>query len=259
MNKTVEAEIVETPTAEKAPVPIQQGSSLSPMVQAVMNGTMQADTLQQLLTIQKEYEANEAFKAYNIAMAQFRQDAPALKRDKVVSFPGSNGKTGTSFSHTTLGYTVAEVNPILGKNGLNYGWSIDDLTDPLKITVTCKLTHRNGHSESVTMWGSLDSTGSKNNLQAKKSTVSYLERTTLFAILGLASADDDDDGVASGGVKVITPGQATKLANKIKASGIDAKDYTAWLGSIGASKITEIPAAQLKAATAEVDRRMVKA
>lgn len=252
-----EATVIEQGSA----VSIPQGSALSPMVQAVMNGTMQPETLQQLLTIQKEYEANEAFKAYNIAMAQFRQDAPALKRDKVVSFPGNNGKAGTSFSHTTLGYTTGEVNPVLGKNGLNYGWSVDDLTDPLKITVTCKLTHRSGHSESVTMWGSLDTTGSKNNLQAKKSTVSYLERTTLFAILGLASADDDDDGVAAGGVggvKVITPGQATKLANKIKKSGIDPKAYTSWLGSIGASKITEIPADQLKAATAEVDRRTVK-
>ena len=57
-----------------------------------------------------------------------------------------------------------------------------------------KVTHIKGHSEDTTLSGPPDDSGRKNNIQQIASTVSYLERYTLFALLGLASQDMDDDG-----------------------------------------------------------------
>ena len=57
-----------------------------------------------------------------------------------------------------------------------------------------------------------DDSGKKNKIQAIASTVSYLERYTLYAILGLASAEMDDDGNLAGAkVEYITPEQIAEL------------------------------------------------
>jgi hypothetical protein len=48
------------------------------------------------------------------------------------------------------------------------------------------------------MEAAADISGSKNQIQAIGSAVTYLERYTLFASYGLASKDQDDDGKASG-------------------------------------------------------------
>ena len=55
-----------------------------------------------------------------------------------------------------------------------------------------------GHSEAVSIAGPLDDSGQKNGIQQIGSTITYLERYTLMAIMGLAAHDQDDDGIASG-------------------------------------------------------------
>jgi hypothetical protein len=74
-----------------------------------------------------------------------------------------------------------------------------DITQNNAITVSCRLCHRNGHVETVTMSGPRDESGNKNSLQQSGSTVSYLMRYTLKAALGIAAGDkeEDDDGHGS--------------------------------------------------------------
>ena len=64
--------------------------------------------------------------------------------------------------------------------------------------MTCTIKHVGGHSDSVSLGGPPDSGGAKNAIQARASTVTYLERYTLKAITGLAEADDDTDGSTGG-------------------------------------------------------------
>jgi hypothetical protein len=65
--------------------------------------------------------------------------------------------------------------------------------DKGNVGVTCHITHAQGHRESVSLKGPIDESGNKNRIQAVGSTVSYLERYTLLAALGLATGEDDDD------------------------------------------------------------------
>ena len=64
------------------------------------------------------------------------------------------------------------------------------------------------------MSASADTSGSKNSIQAIGSTVSYLERYTLYAILGLASADQDDDGHSA--AELISEHEAANLESLIE-------------------------------------------
>ena len=58
--------------------------------------------------------------------------------------------------------------------------------------VTCIVAHRDGHFEETTLSAGHDQSGNKNSIQAVGSTITYLQRYTLKAALGLAASDDDD-------------------------------------------------------------------
>jgi hypothetical protein len=56
----------------------------------------------QLLEVQREYEANEARKAYAMALVNLKRDLPTvIARDKTVDFTGSSGKR-TTYTHASL-------------------------------------------------------------------------------------------------------------------------------------------------------------
>jgi hypothetical protein len=151
--------------------------------------------LSKLMDLQERWEANEAKKAYTKSMAAFKQECPpVIPKDSSVDFSTAKGRTHYAF--VSLGSLVDKITSLLGKFGLSAAWQTKQ--DEGWVTVSCKITHEKGHSEQVTLSAPPDDSGNKNKIQQIGSTVTYLERYTLFAALGLASGDPDDDGVGAG-------------------------------------------------------------
>lgn len=153
---------------------VQQGASL--------------DQLERLMALKREYEKDEARKAYNAAFSAFKAEAVQIIKNCKIDTGPLAGKR-----YAGLHSVVDAVTPALSKHSLSASWKLSkDEKDWLE--VTCTLSHVGGHSESVSMGSPPDSGGAKNVIQARASAVTYLERYTLKAILGLAEQDDDDDG-----------------------------------------------------------------
>ena len=150
-----------------------------------------ADTMGKLLDLHLRWEAEQQRKAYIEAMAIFRANPPEIKKTKKVQYKD------VTYYHAELDKTVELISEALGKVNIRPSWRTSDTGG--KITVTCVLTHNLGHSEDVaTLQGPPDVTGSKNNVQAIGSTVTYLQRYTLLAGTGLAAEGQDDDGKTEG-------------------------------------------------------------
>lgn len=163
------------------------------MVLAIQHGADPA-VLQKLLELQKEYDAMQAKKAYVSAMADFKRDCPnVLHKDAEVDFTSSRGRT--HYKHATLGGIIKTITPILSAHGLSISFQTEQ--NAKSVTVTCHVTHCMGHRESTALSGPQDESGNKNLIQAVGSAVTYLQRYTLLAALGLATADQDDDGFAA--------------------------------------------------------------
>lgn len=188
---------------------VQQGGQVSaaapaqgPMANALawMQAGGTIEQLRDMLALQKEWEAHEAKKAYTEAMAAFKKNPPEILKDKRVFFKGKEGATDTEYWHATLGNVAEKVIAGLAEHGFSHAWTPKREGD--RIHVTCTLTHRLGHSESITMDGPLDVSGKKNPIQSAMSTTSYLSRYTLLLITGLAVKDAilpfDDDGNSAG-------------------------------------------------------------
>ncbi len=151
------------------------------------------ETLKELMELQERDDANKARKAYHKAMAAFKRNPPDIYKDATVDFTSSKGRT--LYNHATLGNVCKVINAALGEHGLTAAWKTSQ--DNNQITVTCHITHELGHGEFTGLSAASDSTGNKNPIQAIGSTVSYLQRYTLLALTGLATKEQDDDGVTT--------------------------------------------------------------
>lgn len=225
--------------------PQSDGHALMQIIErAASDSAYDVEKLRALLAVKKEWEADEARKAFVVALNAFKANPPQVLKDKAVAF----GAGKASYKHAGLDNASELIGAALAEHGISHRWDVKQ--EGANITVTCILTHALGHSESVSMTAQADNSGSKNSIQAVGSAVSYLQRYTLFAASGIAPKNVDDDG--RGGGKV---GQMDEKAKLEHATAIEKADSTKALESLWASiasectKIGDIPAyEELKAA-----------
>lgn len=201
------------------------------------------EQMQQLFDLQLRFEANEARKAYNDAMSSFRELAPAIAKKR----------TGHNIKYAGLSESIEAVQPLLSKFGLSHQWKTRQ--DGTLITVECTVTHRMGHSESTSLSAAPDTSGSKNAIQAIGSTVSYLERYTLYAILGLSSREMDDDGAGAGNkteVELISERQYFDLLALIAEVKADEKKFCVFYKI---NDVAELPASKYAGAVAGLEKK----
>ena len=167
------------------------------------------EVLERLAALQERWQANQARQAFDAAISEAKAEIPIITKNRTVDFSSAKGRT--HYKHEDLAEIARTVSPILGKHGLSYRFrATSNLNEP--VTVTCIISHRDGHFEENTLSAGRDESGNKNSIQAVGSTLTYLQRMTLKASLGLA-ASDDDDGASADVVteKHISPDQLRQI------------------------------------------------
>lgn len=197
------------------------------MLQQAIERNVSVEMLDKLMGLQERWEANEARKAYVGALTKFKANPPSVIKNKMASFGEGNRKTEYGFA--TIAQVCDAIIPDLGTHGLSHQWDVNQ-GDGGMITVSCILTHELGHSERVTLKASPDTSGSKNNIQAIGSTLSYLERYTLLAITGLAAGDMDNDAKETDKPASITAEQKDELLALLSETKSDMAKYLEYLG-----------------------------
>lgn len=197
----------------------------------ILSQGVKPEDLEKILTLQERWEANEARKAYHVAISAFKTNSPKIDKDKKVSYGN------TKYSHASLANVVEKITAELSKHGLSASWRTKQNG---KIEVTCQITHIKGHSEETSLSADADTSGSKNSIQALGSTITYLERYTLLAITGLATEEQDDDAVAA---TVFIDDKQKSVMLDILDNLPDAKNKKAkFYGYMGVGSIDEIQA-----------------
>lgn len=242
------SEIIEV--EQRAVAVAEQAGPMKSALAALQAGAT-VEQLQGLLTLQKDWEANEARKAYVAAMAEFKKNPPEIFKRKQVNFTTRDGDT-TSYQHATIGDVTSLTVAGLAAHGFSHRW--DTRQTDGRIEVTCILTHNLGHSESTTLEASPDSSGKKNAIQQVASTVTYLQRYTLLAACGLATKDmEDDDGAGA----AVTPEIPAELLAEARTEAMKGwKALAAWIkGRPDADiKLLEPESDNLKAAAKAADK-----
>ena len=200
------------------------GSPMAGALAFLQNGG-NIEQLNQMMDLQARWEANEARKAFTVAMAGFKAEPITIYKAKNVSFTTRDGDT-TSYNHAELSDVTDGVGPALAKHDLAYRWNIHQ--DGGAIKVDCILTHARGHFEMVTLQAAPDASGKKNAIQQVASTTTYLQRYTLLAITGMSTKGMDDDGrqgASSEGTAAVQ--QTIKEGPEREAANKEASDVAA--------------------------------
>lgn len=203
------------------------GTALTPMDmvgRAVASGAS-IEVVEKLMALHERWEANQGRKAFDEAMAAAKAEIPVIFKSREVDFTSAKGRT--HYRYEDLAEIAKTINPILGKHGLSYRFrTTSPANEP--VTVTCIVSHRLGYSEENSLSAGRDESGNKNSIQAIGSTLTYLQRMTLKAALGLA-ASSDDDGKAAEAVETITDDQVNTLRDLIEEVGADLPKFCAYL------------------------------
>jgi hypothetical protein len=199
-----------------------------------------------MLVLQERWEKNEARKAFDRAITAAKSKLPVIKKNRTVSY----GAGKTAYAHEDLAEIERTVVPILSEHGLSYRWRTN-VTDK-SIIVTCILSHQEGHSEENSLPGPADTSGSKNALQAIGSAVTYLQRYTLKAALGLSASEDDDV------VSIKTNGNGNghlsdEQIEELRSAIVDAgADIGRFCKVYGIERVEDLPARRFGEATAKL-------
>lgn len=205
------------------------------------------DVLEKLMGLQERWESNQARKAFDAAMAEAKAKIPVIVKSRKVDFTSAKGRT--NYQYEDLGAIAKIVDPILAQFGLSYRFNT--LTEAGTVTVTCIVSHRDGHAERNTLSAAHDQSGNKNSIQAVGSTITYLQRYTLKAALGIAASNDDDARSAEPENSSITPDQAGSLREKIEEVEADlVKFCERW----GIESLSELPSKKFNEALQSLTR-----
>ena len=223
-------ELMEQPTARTAPAVdakpktgelsvvqylMQTGASVE-QVQAALELQVRADNhklemMREKRRMDEEDRKAAAARAFDAAMTKLRMHNIIIPKTKEVVQTARGGGPGPRFMQSEFDQVCGRLSPALHDCGLSFRhdmrfdsrpWKADgsnpaipagtEITIPW-VYVTCYLTHSDGHTESLTLEGPPDSSGSKNPLQEMQSTASYLKRQSLLAITGTATGGEDDE------------------------------------------------------------------
>lgn len=216
-----------------APQPI---TPMQMLAQAFQQG-MPIETIRELRLIQKEWEADEARKAFDGAVADAKAKIkPILKNREVDFISKKEGGGRTYYEYEDFGAIADHVDPILAECGLSYRHRPKQ--EGKELTITCILSHRDGHREETSLKALNDDSGNKNGIQGIGSTATFLQRYTLKLALGLATTRDDDGHGAS------EPDTATGKPT----APADYKDWQTHMETTAKSGITKLQEAWNKTA-----------
>ncbi len=120
-------------------------------------------------------------------LRDFQAERPKIERIAKVSTPEGD------YYYAPLDYIVNKIAPYLTKNNLTYRWDFEEIDN--EIICTCIIGDaETGYETRTSMKAKKDET-MRNALHSAGSTMTYLQRYTLKAALGLTDIDSDDDGI----------------------------------------------------------------
>lgn len=241
MSTAANALVEHDPNEKRREIATAPAGNMTPMEMAyhlIQNGA-DLGSVKEMLAMSKELAADQARRAFDAAVADAKSQIPIVGKNAT----GHNSKRYADFS----AYAAA-LKPILAKHGLSYRFRSEQ-TD--RITVTCVLSHKEGHSEENSLSGPADSTGSKNAIQAIGSTLTYLQRYTLIQALGLAASEDDDGHAVDAGGPISEAQRDTLLA-LIAAVGADVVRFCAYFKIEG---VADLPASQYERAVKSLEQK----
>jgi len=180
-------------------------SQAAAMIQMAVDKGMPAEQLREFLAARREWEADEARKAYSQAIADFQSRCPIIEK----------GDKAHNKQYAALDRIWRTIRPLMDETGLSVVWTVNTLTD-FGLHLEGEIRHRAGHSVPISYDLPMpDKVTGQNAAQQMGSATSYSRRYALCSALGIVTGEDDDGN--AGGTAYVTREQVDELAKLLEA------------------------------------------
>jgi hypothetical protein len=217
---------------------------VSPTIELILSQAVQAGRtgaeLKELLDVFERLNAKKAEQAFNAAFAKFKAECPPIRRrSENAQFQVTRNGVKRASRYAALEDIDADTRESLTNNGLSCAWG-DAVVTGDSITMHCFVYHEAGFSRSSGVTLPHESKAGASPQQKYASTITYLQRYSLIAALGLTTCDEDDDGNEPGG-PTITEEQAGHLDKLLAETGSNS---TAFMKFAKVTRLLDIPASR---------------
>lgn len=205
---------------------------LAMVERAARDPAIDADKMIKLYELSERAHASRAKAAYTADFALLQAKLPRIDRKgQIVVYsktdrekvggppPGSIPQQRTPYAR--LEDIVEAISPALSEYGFSLSHRIERTAENM-VCVTGILAHREGHSEQTSFPLPHDSTGSKNNVQAVGSSITYGRRYTILSLLNIVShapIDADDDARRAGKPEPIDGEKVKRIEGLLTETG----------------------------------------
>lgn len=193
--------------------PIAQPSIEMLLSQAIDKG-VSVETLERLLAMRKELNAEYAQGAFYKAMSAFQEACPIIQKKKSVT----TNSSVVAYRYAPIEAIVAQVKHLLKEHGFSY--SIETSYNGAHYVVTCIARHTLGHSEARSYPAIPDLRENKmqSEIQRIASALTFAKRYAFCNAFGILTGDEDNDARPQGnnGVVKVTPEQVAFIRELIK-------------------------------------------
>jgi ERF superfamily len=238
------------PSSEVAHNPAEGGGLLVMIERLATNPNLNVEVFDRLLAARRSEEDRAAERAFNLAMSQAKGALQPILKTRDVDYPSrKEGGARVKYRYENFADVARMVDPVFAAHGLAYRFAVEQQADMAR--VTCIVSHSDGYSDRVKLESKVDpgSTG-MSMVQALGSVLTYLQRYSLRAAIGLAAAVDDDGKAAGGTSPRIDIEQGRELAKLIDETG---RSETTLLRLIGVDRIVDMTVDQFTRAKEVLD------
>lgn len=198
-------EIIMPEQRRQAVAPISNDTNIMAVIsRAAADPACDIDKLERLMAMHERMQARDAQAEFNAAMAAMQSDIPSIAERGAIVVNGQKRSDYATFEDIN-----DVIKPIMQTHGFAITFKVENVAAGLSVTGI--LMHRAGHREETTMLLPLDTSGSKNAVQAVGSSTSYGKRYVMSALLNLTTRGEDDDGHAAVPTANVTTVQAAGI------------------------------------------------
>lgn len=190
-------------------------SEISHLIAVAIESGKSPEFLRELLSVRREWEADEARKAYAQAITTFQERCPIIQKlDKAYNN-----------AYARMDRIWRETRELRRESGITVSWLIAEMRDGL-CHVEGQLRHVSGHVERMACDVPIpELIKGQNKAQQGGSAITYAQRYAFCGALGIVTSDrsdQDDDGNNAGSI-FVTQEQGEELSDMIDVCrGIDS-------------------------------------
>ena len=163
-------------------LPALPTSQIESLISQAIDKNVPVETLERLLAMRNQLKAEYAREAFYTALADFQSQCPIIKKNKM----------GAVAAYATLDSIVSQVRSLIKQHGFSYMIQTETFDD--RITAWCRVTHKDGHSESVSFTAHhLIKNKAISAAQLDAGTQTFAKRYAFCNAFGIMTGESDTD------------------------------------------------------------------